>query len=110
MSIRYIGLSVLLTALSGCGGETDAKSPDGSIGGPVTDIERLYPLQHNTVFAYATTDEAGQTGIYVIEVARPRATMAEISASPAPSSCSDGGVSSTIWRKNSKNCVARRTV
>ena len=79
MSIRYIGLSVvLLAALSGCGGETQAKSPDGSIGGPVTDIERLYPLQHNTVFSYVTTDEAGTTGIYVIEVGRPRTTMAEL--------------------------------
>src|SRR5205085_9713010 len=78
MSIRYIGLSfVLLAALSGCGGETQAKSPDGSVGGPVTDIDRLYPLQHNTVFSYATTDETGQTGIYVIEVGRPRTTMAE---------------------------------
>jgi len=79
MSIRYIGLSVvLLAALSGCGGTTEAKSPDGSIGGPVTDVERLYPLQHNTVFSYATTDETGQTGIYVIEVGRPRTTMAEL--------------------------------
>jgi len=79
MSIRYIGLSfVVLAALSGCGGQTEAKSPDGSIGGPVTDVDRLFPLQHNTVFSYATTDETGQTGIYVIEVGRPRATMAEL--------------------------------
>jgi len=79
MSIRDIGLSLTLLALAaGCGGEPQAKSPDGSIGGPVTDIERLYPLEHNTVFAYSTADEAGQTGIYVIEVGRPRATMAEL--------------------------------
>lgn len=80
MSIRDIGLSLSLAALlAGCGGgEPQAKSPDGSIGGPVTDIERLYPLEHNTVFAYDTTDETGQTGIYVIEVGRPRTTMAEL--------------------------------
>jgi hypothetical protein len=79
MSIRDIGLSFTLLALCmGCGGEPQAKSPDGSIGGPVTDVDRLYPLEHNTVFAYTTTDEAGQTGIYVIEVGRPRATMAEL--------------------------------
>jgi hypothetical protein len=79
MSIRDIGLSfTLLALLAGCGGEPQAKSPDGSVGGPVTDVERLYPLEHNTVFAYNTTDEAGQTGIYVIEVGRPRATMAEL--------------------------------
>jgi hypothetical protein len=79
MSIRDIGLSFsLLALLVACGGEQQAKSPDGSIGGPVTDVERLYPLEHNTVFSYATTDETGQTGIYVIEVGRPRQTMAEL--------------------------------
>jgi hypothetical protein len=78
MSIRDIGLGLGLLVLSGCGGEQQAKSPDGSIGGPVTDVQRLLPLEHNTVFSYVTTDEAGQTGIYVIEVMRPRATMAEL--------------------------------
>jgi hypothetical protein len=79
MSIRDIGLSfLLLAAVAGCGGESQAKSPDGSIGGPVTDVQRLFPLEHNTVFSYSTTDEAGQTGIYVIEVGRPRTTMAEL--------------------------------
>jgi hypothetical protein len=79
MSIRDIGLCfVLLAALPSCGGPAEAKSPDGSIGGPVTDVQRLLPLQHNTVFSYATTDEAGHTGIYVIEVGRPRSTMAEL--------------------------------
>jgi hypothetical protein len=79
MSIRDIGHSfLLLAALGGCGSEPEAKSPDGSVGGPVTDVQRLMPLEHNTVFAYATTDEAGTTGIYVIEVGRPRSTMAEL--------------------------------
>jgi hypothetical protein len=79
MSIRDIGHSfLLLAALTGCGSEPQAKSPDGSVGGPVTDVQRLMPLEHNTVFAYATTDEAGTTGIYVIEVGRPRSTMAEL--------------------------------
>ena len=79
MSIRDVGLSLLaLAALSGCGSESQAKAPDGSIGGPVTDVQRLFPLEHNTVFSYATTAEDGTTGIYVIEVNRPRATMAEL--------------------------------
>lgn len=79
MSIRDLGLGfVLLAALSGCGGAPEAKSPDGSVGGPVTDVQRLFPLEHNTVFSYATTDEAGTTGIYVMEVGRPRSTMAEL--------------------------------
>jgi hypothetical protein len=79
MSIRDIGASLLLlAALTGCGGEPPAKSPDGSVGGPVTDVQRLMPLEHNTVFAYKTTSEDGTTGIYVIEVGRPRSTMAEL--------------------------------
>jgi hypothetical protein len=79
MSIRDIGLSfVLLSALVGCGSEPLAKAPDGSLAGPETDVERLFPLEHNTVFSYATTAEDGSTGIYVIEVGRPRSTMAEL--------------------------------
>jgi hypothetical protein len=69
---------MLLSALVGCGSEPQAKSPDGSIGGPVTDVQRLMPLEHDTVFAYTTTSEDGTTGIYVIEVGRPRSTMAEL--------------------------------
>jgi hypothetical protein len=79
MSIRDIVLSLSALALAtGCGGEPEAKSPDGSVGGPVTDVQRLYPLEHNTVFSYVTTDETGDTGIYIIEVGRPRQTMAEL--------------------------------
>lgn len=79
MSIRGTGLSfVMLAALFGCGSEQQAKAPDGSIGGPVTDVQRLLPLEHNTVFSYATTAADGTTGIYVIEVNRPRSTMAEL--------------------------------
>jgi hypothetical protein len=79
MSIRCIGLSiVVLVALTGCGGEPPAKAPDGSIGGPETDVQRLFPLEHNTVFSYTTTADDGTTGIYIIEVGRPRSTMAEL--------------------------------
>lgn len=79
MSFRDIGICfVLLAVLPSCGAAEQAKSPDGSVGGPVTEVERLLPLQHNTVFSYATTDQAGNTGIYVMEVSRPRTTMAEL--------------------------------
>ena len=78
MSIRDFGICLVLLALPAGGGEPVAKSPDGSVGGPVTDVQRLFPLEHNTVFSYATTDEAGATGIYIMEVSRPRSTMAEI--------------------------------
>ena len=78
MSIRDLGLCFVLLALPGCGGERQVTSPDGSVGGPVTDVQRLFPLEHNTVFSYVTTDEAGTTGIYVMEVSRSRSTMAEL--------------------------------
>jgi hypothetical protein len=79
MGIRAFGLSCLvLVALNGCGPKEEANAPDGSIGGPVTDVERLFPLEHNTVFSYVTTAHDGTTGIYVIEVGRPRSTMAEL--------------------------------
>jgi hypothetical protein len=68
----------VLVALSGCGSKEEPKAPDGSIGGPVTDVQRLFPLEHNTVFSYVTTAGDGTTGIYVIEVRRPRSTMAEL--------------------------------
>jgi hypothetical protein len=83
---RKFGLAMLIPfvfASGGCGGgEPKAKAPDGSVSGPVTDIQRLYPLEHNTVFSYATTSNDGvngpTTGIFVIEVGRPRTTMAEL--------------------------------
>jgi hypothetical protein len=79
MSVRDIGLCfVLLAASPACGEAPEAKSPDGSIGGPVTEVQRLYPLEHNTVFSYTTADDGGQTGIYIIEVSRPRPSMAEL--------------------------------
>ena len=72
MSIRKIGLScIVLAALSGCGSKEEAKAPDGSLGGgPITDVQRLFPLEHNTVFSYVTTAYDGTTGIYIIEVSR----------------------------------------
>jgi hypothetical protein len=78
MSIRDLGLFFLLLALPGCGSEPRANSPDGSVGGAVTDVQRLFPLEHDTVFSYITTDEAGTSGIYVMEISRPRSTMAEL--------------------------------
>jgi hypothetical protein len=79
MTIRCLGLAcTLVAALAGCGGKEEAKAPDGSVGGPVTDVQRLFPLEHNTVFSYATTGDDGATGIYIIEIGRPRSTMAEL--------------------------------
>jgi len=74
-----------LVGLTGCGSTPPTKSPDGTVGsGPETDVQRLMPLEHNTVFAYKTTAEDGTTGIYVIEISRPRATMAELRVAGKP--------------------------
>ncbi len=80
MSIRDFALACgFLSAMVGCGGSgQEAKGPDGVVAPPVTDLQRLLPLEHNTVFSYTTTSESGSTGIYVIEVNRPRSTMAEL--------------------------------
>lgn len=42
------------------------------------DVDRLLPLENNTVFAYVTSDEAGAKGIYIMEIGRPRAGLAEL--------------------------------
>src|SRR5688572_28231326 len=76
VALRNYGFcSVLLLAI-GCGGsDSEAKAPAPA---PVSDAQRLFPLEHNTVFSYETeTTESGK-GILVIEVTRPRATMAEL--------------------------------
>jgi hypothetical protein len=77
MSVRGIGLVfVVLLALPGCGAPP-AKSPDVAPGA-ASEAERWLPLKHDTVFSYLTTDEVGQTGIYVMEITRPRAGLAEL--------------------------------
>ncbi len=75
MSARGIGLCFML-GLSGCGA-APTKSPNSSLGS-ASEVERLLPLENNTVFSYITTDEAEQTGIYVMEISRPRAALAEL--------------------------------
>lgn len=77
MVIRKLGwLSVALSMVA-CGGP-DSEADSAANPPPVTDAQRLFPLEHNTVFSYETeTSESGK-GILVIEVSRPRATMAEL--------------------------------
>ncbi len=78
MNTRGIALgSVFLLAFAGCGAPA-AKSADNAPVGSGSDVERLLPLENNTVFSYVTTDEAGVTGIYVMEINRPRPALAEL--------------------------------
>jgi hypothetical protein len=54
--------------------ETAANLPGGELS-----IDRLLPLQQNTVFSYETfSQETNEHGIAVYEVTRPRATLAEL--------------------------------
>ena len=69
-------LSVALLAAACGGADTEAKS--GAASPPVTDAQRLFPLDHNTVFSYETETTDSGKGILVVEVSRPRATMAEL--------------------------------
>ena len=78
MSVRGIGLCfVLLLALPSCGAPP-AKSADGALAGSASEAERWLPLKNDTVFSYVTTDEVGATGIYVMEISRPRPALAEL--------------------------------
>ena len=75
--LRNFGLLSVLVLTIGCGG-SDSEVKSGGNTPPVTDAQRLFPLEHNTVFSYETeTPESGK-GILIIEVSRPRATMAEL--------------------------------
>jgi len=76
LALRNYGFYAVLLLAIGCGGsDSEAKAPAPA---PVSDAQRLFPLEHNTVFSYETeTPESGK-GILVIEVTRPRATMAEL--------------------------------
>jgi len=54
------------------------RQPVPERGQPV-DVIRYLPLQHDTVFAYDTLSEAtGETGVLVVNIARPRPDMAEL--------------------------------
>src|SRR5262245_54753795 len=74
--LRNLGFLTALLAM-GCGGP-DADANTGASTAPVTDAQRLFPLEHNTVFSYETETIDSGKGILVIEVTRPRATMAEL--------------------------------
>ncbi len=76
MSVRGIGLGLLLLVV-GCGAPA-AKSADGAPSGAASEAERWLPLTNATVFSYVTTDEVGATGIYVMDISRPRPALAEL--------------------------------
>src|SRR5688572_31098941 len=77
MSIQKFGCLSVVLLVAACGGP-DADASSAATPPPVTDAQRLFPLEHNTVFSYETeTSESGK-GILIIEVSRPRPTMAEL--------------------------------
>jgi hypothetical protein len=77
-ALRGLGSASLALLAAACGGGTDSEAKTGGVQGPVTDAQRLFPLDHNTVFSYETETTDSGKGVLVIEVSRPRATMAEL--------------------------------
>jgi len=73
---RWHWLFVL--AAAGCGG-ANAAAPAASPSAPVTALERFLPLKNETVFSYETyIEETNERGLAVMEVSRPRDTLAEL--------------------------------
>jgi hypothetical protein len=77
MLFQRPGLVSIALLAAACGGpDTEAKSAAELPA--VTDAQRLFPLEHNTVFSYETETLDSGKGILVVEVSRPRPTMAEL--------------------------------
>lgn len=69
-------VSLVAGACGGSAAPAEAAAPPKPP--PITDVERYMPLEHDTVYAYDTVDDRGQTGMLVMEVSRPRAGRADL--------------------------------
>lgn len=78
MSLPQSWRLALVLAAVGCGG-TQAGAPAAAPSAPVTELERFLPLKNDTVFSYETyIEESNERGLAVMEVSRPRDTLAEL--------------------------------
>src|SRR6478609_5942148 len=71
-----LGALSLGLALSACGGATPAAEAPKPKAPPT--VTELMPLEHDTVLSYETLSDAGDTGIMVLNVRRPRPELAEL--------------------------------
>ena len=69
---------LLLSALCACGG-VDGPAPTNPerLVAPVT-ARGLLPLEHDTVFSYETETDAGEVGLMILQIRRPRSDLAEL--------------------------------
>lgn len=64
--------------LSGCGGASAGTSPAATTPTRPPTARQLLPLEHDTVFSYETTNDAGDQGLTILQIRRPRASLVEL--------------------------------
>ena len=78
---RRLHAGFVLSALalaSACGGvDTGAPTTPERSAAPVT-ARVLLPLEHDTVFSYETQTDAGEVGLMILQIRRPRPDLAEL--------------------------------
>lgn len=62
----------------GCGGTVVGKTPARSEVHAPPSVRRLLPLEHDTVFSYEITSDAGDQGLLIQQVRRPREGLVEL--------------------------------
>jgi hypothetical protein len=78
MAVERRGLVAAAACVLGCAGTAASKS-SSAVPPAVTGIARYLPLEDGTVYSYETsTLPAGEQGLLVLEVRRPRPDMAEL--------------------------------
>ncbi len=76
---RIYGCVVGVAFLLGCAGNAAGPGAAGSRKPPLpTEVDRYMPLVDDTVFAYDTSDDMGQTGLLVMQITRPRDGRADL--------------------------------
>ncbi len=69
--------SILLLAVCGCAEAPTPHAPSQEAA-PPTRLQELLPLENDTVSQFETTSDGGPPGMFVLEIGRPRADLAEL--------------------------------
>lgn len=73
-----IGSVIVAAALAACGSQKPPQAATTGPQGPLT-LEELMPLEDDTVSSFETENDLGETGMFVLEINRPRPSTAELS-------------------------------